>query len=256
MQSSPTRQNLSNQRALTGPVLAAALLALAALVATAPPALAGTVKGTVVYAGPVPNLPTLDMAADPQCAAQHESAVTSPVLVLGDEVSSGDEVRHSLGNVLVQVTGELPKGAAAEGRVVIDQKGCLYVPRVVGVQVGQTLEVRNSDGILHNVHFVPEANEEKNLAMPPFLDKIEVDFAEPEPAFPVKCDIHPWMKAWIAVLEHPFFAVTGSDGSFAIDGLPAGTYTVVAWHERLGTVERQVEVPADGSASVDFVMRR
>lgn len=229
------------------PLVATTLLAWLAL-----PALAGTVSGTVIYQGAVPKLPTLDMKGDPQCADQHEGDVTSPVLVLGGEADGG----HTLGNVLVQITGKLPASPPAEGTVVIDQVGCLYQPRVAALQFGQTLEVRNSDGIMHNVHFVPTKNDEKNLAMPPFLEKIRVDFTQPEPAFPVKCDIHPWMKAWIAVLEHPYFSVTGPDGSFAIDGLPAGTYTAVAWHEKLGTQESEVTVPADGSATVDFVMSR
>ena len=218
----------------------------------AAPALGGTVEGKVVYRGAVPNLPTLDMNADPQCADRHESVVTSPILVLGDEMD-GD---HTLGNVLVQITGRLPASSPPDGIVVVDQVGCLYQPRVVGVRVGQTLEVRNSDGIMHNVHFVPHENDGKNLAMPPFLEKIQIEFAKPEPAFPVKCDIHPWMRAWIAVLEHPFFAVTGPDGAFTIEGVPAGTYRAVAWHERLGTIESEVEVPADGSVTVEFVMSR
>lgn len=213
----------------------------------------GTMTGTVVYQGDVPNLPTLDMNADPQCAEQHEDAVTSPVLVLGTDTDAG---HHTLGNVLVQITGRLPASPPTDGTVVIDQVGCLYHPRVVGVRVGQTLEVRNSDKIMHNVHFVPKENDGKNLAMPPFLEKIQIEFTEPEPAFPVKCDIHPWMKAWIAVMEQPYFAVTGPDGAFAIEGIPAGTYTAVAWHERLGTVKSQVTVPADGSATVEFVMSR
>ena len=233
-----------------------ALLTFAACCVAALPTLAGTVDGTVVFRGAVPNLPTVDMNADPQCANQHETDVVSPVLVLG-EISGGD---RTLGNVLVQITGQitgsLPGSALAEGTVVIDQVGCLYQPRVAALQFGQTLEVRNSDGIMHNVHFVPEKNDEQNLAMPPFLKQIQIDFAQPEPAFPVQCDIHPWMKAWVAVLDHPYFAVTGPDGTYSIEDLPAGSYTAVAWHEKLGTSESEVTVPADGSVRVDFAMQR
>lgn len=232
-------------------LIQAVILCLQAAPALAGPG-AGTVTGTVVYQGEVPKLPILDMKADPQCAEQHEDDVTSPVLVLGDEAKGG----HTLGNVLIQITGRLPASPSADGTVVIDQVGCLYQPRVVAVRVGQTLEFRNSDGIMHTVHYQPEANEGRNEAMPPFLEKIRIEFDQPEPAFPVSCALHPWMKAWIAVLEHPYFAVTGPDGAFTIDGVPAGTYAAVAWHERLGTVESRVTVPADGSATVEFVMSR
>jgi len=230
------------------------LLALAACCLAAQPTLAGTVEGTVIYQGAVPNLPTVDMNADPQCADQHEGDVVSPVLLLGDEAGEG----HTLGNVLIQITGELPASAtdSANETVVIDQVGCLYRPRVVGVRVGQTLEVRNSDGIMHTVHFMPKANDERNEAMPSFLKQIRIDFDQPEPAFPVSCALHPWMKAWIAVLEHPYFAVTGVDGSFSIGGLPAGSYTAVAWHEKLGTVEGEFTVTLDESVEVNFVMGR
>ncbi|MDA8019265.1 MAG: carboxypeptidase regulatory-like domain-containing protein [Thermoanaerobaculia bacterium] len=228
------------------------LLALVLCLTTPTLVLAGTLEGTVVYRGAVPKLPTVDMNADPQCAARHDGTVTSSVLVLGSEANGG----RTLGNVLVQITGRLPASPPASGTVVIDQVGCLYEPRLVGVQLGQSLEVRNSDGLMHNVHFLPKQNEEKNLAMPPFLKQVKVDFAKPEPAFPVKCDLHPWMKAWVAVLEHPYFATTGPDGVFRIEGVPAGTYTAAAWHEKLGRVESEVTVPADGSTTVNLVMSR
>lgn len=246
------------------PRLALVLLLGALLVA---PAGAGEVTGIAVYVGQIPQLPTLDMGADPQCAAKHDGPVTSDVLVTGDRVTgdriTGDRVTgeehgdgHTLGNVFVQIVGTVPDVPPAGDKAILDQTGCRYEPRVLGIRAGQALEVRNSDGIMHNVHFLPKANEEKNLAMPPFLEKIDVEFVEPEPAFPVKCDIHPWMKAWIAVMEHPFFAVTATDGSYAIDGLPAGDYEVVAWHEKLGKRSQKVTVPEDGAATADFSFSR
>lgn len=233
------------------------LLPLALLVALAAPADAGDVTGTAVYVGPIPELPTLDMGADPQCAAQHDGPVTSDVLVTGDRVTGEKHGEgHTLGNVFVQIVGTVPNVPPPEAEAVLDQKGCRYQPRVLGVRAGQTLEVRNSDGIMHNVHFLPGANEEKNLAMPPFLEKIEVEFVEPEPAFLVKCDIHPWMKAWVAVMDHPFFAVTGADGTYAIEDLPAGDYEVTAWHEKLGKRSQKITVPADGAVEADFSFSR
>lgn len=240
------------RRPILRPTLVTLVLPLALLVALAAPADAGEVRGTAVYVGPIPELPTLDMGADPQCAAQHDGPVTSDVLVTGEEHGEG----HTLGNVFVQIVGTVPNVPPSDDKAVLDQKGCRYQPRVLGVRAGQALEVRNSDGIMHNVHFLPEANEEKNLAMPPFLEKIEVEFVEPEPAFPVKCDIHPWMKAWVAVMDHPFFAVTGADGTYAIEGLPAGDYEVTAWHEKLGKRTQNITVPKEGTATAEFSFSR
>lgn len=233
--------------------LAPALLGLALLALALPgAAAAGTVEGTVVYSGAVPDLPTLDMSGDPLCAELHDRVVTSSVLVLGTASSGG----HTLGNVLIQITGSLPTGPPAGGSVVLDQAGCVYSPRVVVLRPGQTLEVRNPDGIMHTVHFEPKENDEKNLAMPPFLKQAKVEFSQPEPAFSVKCDMHLWMKAWVAILDHPYFAVTGADGHFAIDGLPVGTYTAVAWHEKLGTVSSEFTVAGNETTTVELVLSR
>jgi len=113
---------------------------------------------------------------------------------------------------------------------------------------------RNSDGILHNVHGLPSENREFNIGMPPTLKEKEQTFNKPEMAFPVKCDVHPWMKAYIAVMTHPYFAVTDRDGKFTIEGLPAGTYEIEAWHEKLGTQTAEVTVDGDG-ATADFTFK-
>lgn len=118
--------------------------------------------------------------------------------------------------------------------VVIDQKGCMYEPHVLGVMVGQPLKILNPDGTLHNVHAMPKVNKEFNLAMPKFRKETTKKFDKAEFMFPIKCDVHPWMGAWISVMPHPYFNVTKKDGTFKIDDLPAGEYTLEAWHEKLG----------------------
>jgi plastocyanin len=126
--------------------------------------------------------------------------------------------------------------------VVLDQKGCRYAPHVVGVQVGQGFEVLNSDSTLHNVHALPTANREFNTGQPLAGLRYSHRFSTREVMVPFKCDVHPWMRAYIGVLDHPFFGVTGADGTFTLTGLPPGTYTVEAWHEKLGTQTQTVTI--------------
>lgn len=187
-----------------------------------------TIAGTVRYDGELPELRPLNMDADPACAAKHTEAVYPEVLEVDD--------RAGLANVLVYVTNGLPEGPypLAEPPV-IDQNGCRYTPHVAGIVVGQDLKVLNSDELLHNVHSLSEVNRPFNRAMPAAIKQATFSFTDEEPAFRIKCDVHPWMSTYLGVFNHPYFAVTGPDGSFEIAGLPAGTYTVEAWHERLGT---------------------
>ena len=220
-----------------------AVLALAALIFLAAAAQAGSVTGTVIYDDRVPPPKVLQMDGDPACAAKHKGPVYSERLVLGDG--------NTMGNVFIQVMNP-PAGnyPAPSEPLIIDQVGCVYKPHVAGVLVGQTVKFKNSDGILHNVHGFPAANKAFNRAMPPILPEIPMVFNQPEPAFPVKCDVHPWMQSYLAVMTHPFFAVTEADGAFTLDGLPNGTYTVTAWHEHLGTREAEVKVEG-GKGTVD-----
>ena len=210
-------------------------------------AFAGSVTGTIVYDDKVPNLKTLDMNADPVCAQKHSEPVKSEMLVLGDG--------NAMANIFVQVKNA-PAGdhKAPSEAVVIDQQGCIYIPHVSGVMVGQPLKFKNSDGILHNVHGLPKENREFNIGMPPTLKEKEVELTKPEPLFKVKCDVHPWMNAYVAVMSHPYFAVSGKDGKYSIDDLPAGSYEIVAWHERLGMQSQSVTV-GDGAATADFTFK-
>jgi len=226
--------------------------AAAAAPAGGGPTGSATVSGTVGYDGAVPSLKPVSMAADPTCAAKHTGDVPNDILVLGDG--------NHLGNVFVYVKSgggvENASYAPPSTPAVIDQNGCMYSPHVIGVQVGQQLEFKNDDGLLHNVHALPQVNQEFNVAMPAERKTAEHVFDQAEGMFRIKCDVHPWMNAYVGVLKHPFFAVTGPDGAFTIKNLPAGTYTVEAWHEKLGTQEQQVTVTDNGTASVSFTFKR
>ena len=213
--------------------------------------LGASVSGTVSYAGYVPEMALLDMSADPVCAElNREDPKRRQVLVLGDN--------QRIANVLVQIKGGLPamQHEAPTEVVEFDQGGCQYSPHVFALRVGQTLKVLNPDGTLHNVHAFSRVNAEFNEAMPKFRTELEkvFDKAEPTP-FAIKCDVHPWMNAWAAVFDHPYYAVTGSNGSFTISNLPAGTYELEIWHERLPTQTHVVSVGVGENVHLDAVMR-
>ena len=218
-----------------------------AVVLTAGPVLAGTVTGTVTYDGKVPNLKPIAMDADPNCAKKHTSPVPSDLLLLGDG--------NAMGNILVHVTSGLPAGKtwpASKDPVVMDQNGCMYSPHVMAIMVEQPFKILNSDGILHNVHALPNVNSPFNRAMPASVKEVTTTFGKSEAIFHIKCDVHPWMQAYMAVFDNPFFYVTKKDGKFEIKGLDAGTYELEAWHEKLGTQKATVTVGAADTKTVNF----
>ena len=136
--------------------------------------------------------------------------------------------------------------------VTLDQNGCMYKPHVIGVMAGQNIEIKNSDPTNHNIHPQPQTNQEWNESQPPgSADKMQT-FARQEVMIPVKCNIHPWMRSYIGVVAHPFFAVTGDDGTFTIKGLPPGTYTIEAWHEKYGTSDQTITVAPKDTKTQDF----
>jgi len=230
---------------------AAGLLVLAATVVPA----AADVTGKVTLVGTPPDMPTIDMSGQKECAALHPDPVTEETVIVGD--------KGQLKNVvvsLVKTTDEDDKAVPNQppppaDPVVLDQKGCMFVPHVLALQAGQPLVIKNSDPFLHNVHSQSTVNEAFNMAMPTANDG---EKADPQPKAPeifkVKCDVHPWMTGWVAVFDHPYFAVTGDDGTFDIKGLPDGRYTMRAWHERYGTRDQTVTVK-DGKGTVDFTFK-
>jgi len=226
-----------------GAVLATTLASMAS---------AGTVTGTVVFEGNPPPMRPITMSADPICDAHHgDETPVSEVLVLGPG--------QTMGNILVRVVEGLPADRdypVPEEPVILDQAGCLYSPRVFTIHAGQTLRVLNPDGTLHNVNCRPKVNTPFNRAMPRTLESMEVTFDKPEDPFEFGCDVHPWMRAFCAVVDHPYVDVTGEDGVFKIEGLAPGDYTIEAWHEFLGPQIAEVTVPEDGEVVADFTFTR
>ncbi len=208
---------------------------------------ASSVTGTVTFTGKAPALKPLAMEADPVCAKKHSGPVANEMLVLGNG--------NTMGNIIVYVSKGLPAGKtypAPQTPVVLDQNGCQYKPHVMGIMAGQPYKILNSDGLAHNVHTLPKANPTFNKSMPPALKEATTKFDKPEPIFQVKCDIHPWMSAWVGVFTHPFYSVTSTDGKFTISGLDPGTYEITAWHERLGTQTASITVGASDKKTQDF----
>jgi hypothetical protein len=189
------------------------------------------------------------MKADPKCDAMHQG---KPVLAEDTLV----DAKGGLANVFVWVKNP-PAGthAAPATPVRLEQHGCLYTPRVQGILVDQKLEIVNGDDTLHNVRALADKNRPFNIGQPPATPPRIKAFTTAEDALKFKCDVHPWMFAYLFVMEHPYFGVSAPDGSFTIPGLPAGAYTLVAWHEKLGQQEAAVTVAADGAGSASFVFK-
>ena len=219
---------------------------------SAPKALPGgptfTLAGTIRFEGEPPEREPIPMSSDPNCAKLHPSTVLSEDTIVGPD--------GGLQNAFVYVKSgveaySFPTPARAAE---LDQRGCMYHPRVIGVMVNQDIRILNSDPTLHNVHALPKRGE-FNVGLPRQGTEIVRKFSEPEVMVHFKCDVHPWMSAWVGVLPHPFFAVTDSTGVYSIANLPAGTYTIEAWHEKLGTREQTVTVGEAPAAALDLTFR-
>ena len=210
-------------------------------------ATAGSISGRVEFTGAVPAAEAVPMHSDRKCAVDGPPNPHMNALIVSSD--------KSVQNAFVYVKDGLDQGYSFDppaGPMVLDQKGCVYTPRVFGVRVGQTVEIVNSDDTIHNVHALPMANQEFNQSLLKKTAKMSKTFTVPEVMVRVKCDVHGWMLAWAGVLTHPFFAVTDAAGNFSLKGLPPGTYTVEAWHEKLGTQSMKVTVAASQSQNASF----
>ena len=204
----------------------------------------GTIKGTVKLTGTPPEMKMLKREADPFCG---RVAMKDEEVIVG----AGGVLKNVLVRLTKGVTGSYP--APAEPAL-IDQSQCMYRPRMQVIMAGQPLAIRNSDQTLHNVHTYKGPSTMFNQAEIPGMPPIVRKFDGPAEIIKFKCDVHPWMTGYVAVSNHPFFAVTGDDGTFAIPGVPAGHYTVEAWHERFGAVSADVSVTADKPVVADLAL--
>ncbi len=205
-----------------------------------------TVAGKVKFTGTKPVNRKIDMSEEPKCKAKYQAPPTEETVVVNPN--------GTLANVFVYVKSGLPASAkypTPAQPVEIDQDGCHYRPHVLGIMVGQTLAIKNSDGILHNIKAKGTKNRPFNISQPNNMTSNRT-FSAPEVTVPLECNVHGWMHAWLGVLPHPFYGVSGTDGSFAIKGLPPGTYTIEAWHEKYGTQTATVTVAGTESKTVDF----
>ncbi len=206
------------------------------------------ITGSVKLDGKAPEMQQIKAVAnDPNCAKLHKDPVFEETVVAGD--------KGELQNVIVSikpVEGKKIGGDAPAKAAVLDQKGCVYHPHVLPVMVGQTVEVKSSDPFLHNVHALCVDNDGFNFGQPAPSTK-KLDPFKTAETFKIKCDVHPWMAAWVRVLENPYFATTGEDGTYSIDtaGLAEGDYTLIFWQEKYGEKEQKVTVKG-GKATADF----
>jgi plastocyanin len=206
----------------------------------------GTISGSIRYTGTAPERAVVQMAADPFCVTAHAGQeVLTEQLVVNDN----DTLRWAFVHIR-DASGSLPSGAGTTA--VLDQVACMYTPRVVGMEAGATIRVTNSDQTLHNVNVQPANNTSFNVAQPIPGMSTERIFENPEIMIPVRCDVHPWMQAYVGVVPHPFFDVTGEDGSFRLEGVPAGEYVIEAWHETLGVQTMNVTVRDGETAAADL----
>jgi hypothetical protein len=228
--------------------LGAGLAALALAAWTHPPATQGgaTLTGKVKFTGTKPAMAKIDMSEEPKCKAKYQAPPTDETVVVN--------ANGTLANVFVYVKSGLPASytaPASAGPVTLDQDGCRYHPHALGILVGQKLAIKNSDGILHNIKAKGTKNRPFNISQPTTMTS-ERTFTTPEVMVPLECNVHGWMHAWLGVLPHPFFAVSGTDGSFTIKGLPPGTYVIEAWHEKYGPQTATVSVTGSETKTADF----
>lgn len=213
------------------------------------PATAASITGTIRYTGKKPARKLIDMSEDPACVAAHHGKAYDESLVVGS--------KGALANAFIYIKKGLEGKtfAVPPTLVVIDQRGCWFRPRIIGIQTGQELQVVNSDPVTHNIHPMAEINREWNHSQGPGDPPMKRKFLKPEIMIPVKCNIHSWMHAYIGVVDNPYFAVSNDDGTFAIKNLPPGTYTIGVWQEKLGTQDQQLTVAPHQDAVANFTFK-
>jgi plastocyanin len=220
---------------------------LAPAAPAAPAAGSGSVSGKVSFEGTAPAPEKVKTSADPNCAKMHPSGLEKKTVD-----TSGGGLADAFVWVKSGLTGSYPAPAEA---VLLDQQGCMYHPHVIGVQAGQPITIRNSDETLHNIHPRPTVNAEFNVGQARKGMESVRTFDKEELMIPVGCDVHPWMRSYVSVVNHPFFAVTKADGTYEIKGLPAGEYEIEVRHEKGAPATQKVTVKANEAAKADFAVK-
>jgi plastocyanin len=205
----------------------------------------GTIKGHIHVAGKVPGNLVIRMGKDPKCADLNKGKQVVQEIVKA--TADG-----SLANVFVRLEGTFPSSPVPKTPVVINQTGCIYQPRVVGVRVGQMLEIHNNDNLLHNLHSVSNRDNEFNVAQAKAGVVDSFKMKSEEIMLHLGCDVHSWMNAYVGVVTNPYFAVSDASGVYTINNVPPGTYTIDAWHERFGPLKKTVKVTAGAATTIDF----
>jgi len=226
-------------------LLACSIVTAADAVAQSAVAQSGTIKGHVRLTGKLPGNPIIRMGMDPMCSKMNAGKRVIQQYFVAT-------IDGSLANVFVRLKGNVPQTPIPSQPVVIDQQACVYTPRVVGARVGQTVQVKNSDMLLHNVDASSGKNNGFNVAQPRAGLVYEFKPKNEEIMLHLKCDVHNWMNAYVGIVTNPYFAVSNTMGTFEIGRVPPGTYMLEAWHERFGLVSKPVTVKAGAVASVDF----
>ncbi len=206
----------------------------------------GSIAGRVVFQGEAPAMPVYDMSSNPACGRQHPTPQKAETVLVNKN--------GTLRNVFVWIADGLPaaRWTPPSQAAKLDQRGCVYEPHVLGIMQGQPLEILNGDPVNHNVHTESRTNPPWNESEAPGAKPKFRQFDAPEVMFPVACSVHPWMRSYIGVSPHPFFAVTGDDGTFTLKGVPPGTYTIEAVHEKYGRKEGSVTLAPNGRVTIDF----
>ena len=205
----------------------------------------GTIRGRIRLTGPAPGNAVIRMGRDPMCAK-----VNAGKRVIQEAVMTSAD--GGLANVFVRLQGTFPQAPVPTQAVTIDQSGCAYRPRVIGVRVGQTLQIKNSDAFLHNVHSNSAHNNTFNVGQPVAGQVYQFKPKEEEVMLRIGCDVHSWMNAYVGVVNNPYFAVSSAGGNFEIDNVPAGMRTIQIWHERYGMLTKTVNIKAGAITTVDF----
>lgn len=210
----------------------------------------GSVTGTIYFHGTPPNRFPILMGEDPVCVQLHHGKT---VRVVDGKVNANGTLPNAF--VYVETGAEKYVFAPPASPVVLHQQGCMYSPHVFGIMVGQGLEVENNDPTTHNIHPMPAHNRQWNISQLPGAAPLHERFDHPEVMIPVKCSQHPWMKCYIGVMRNPFYAVTGSDGSYTIEGLPPGAYTIRVWTATFGTQSQPVTIGPNRTVTLNFTFK-